>query len=285
MLIAQITDLHLGFDPGNEGERNRLRLDQALAALRGMRPAPDLLLVTGDLTERGDAASYARLRDALAGLPFPVHLAIGNHDDRAAFRSVFPVPTEDRFIHYAVDGHPLRLLVLDTVEEGRHGGAFCETRAAWLRARLDEASAQPTLIALHHPPVPTGLSWMTEHPEAAWAQRLRAAIEGRLNVAGLVCGHLHRAVATPWAGTMLAVCPSTAPQVALDFALIDPEAPDERAMIVAGPPAYALHHWDARALSTHFAVAEEQAVVARFTPRLQPLLRELADELNGAPVR
>jgi len=283
MLIAQITDVHLGFEPGNEDELNRRRLDTALAALRGCSPAPDLLLVTGDLTEGGARESYEQLREALHGLPFPVHLAIGNHDRRDAFGAVFPdVPTSGGFVHYAVEDHPLRLLILDTVEEGRHGGAFCEVRAAWLTARLDEAPERPTLIVLHHPPAPTGLSWMTEDADAPWIRRLRACIEGRANVAGLVCGHLHRPVVTAWAGTILAICPSTAPQVALDFAPIDPETPDNRPMIVAGPPAYALHHWDGRALVTHFAAADDAPVLARFTPKLQPLLRRLAHEKKQA---
>jgi hypothetical protein len=33
-------------------------------------------------------------------------------------------------------------VLLDTFEPGRHGGAFCEARQAWLTAALDEAPAQ-----------------------------------------------------------------------------------------------------------------------------------------------
>ena len=74
----------------------------------------------------------------------------------------------DGFIQYAIEGFPVRILVLDTLEVGRHGGGFCEVRAAWLRARLDEAPDRPTLIVLHHPPIATGISWMTENPDADW---------------------------------------------------------------------------------------------------------------------
>jgi hypothetical protein len=81
---------------------------------------------------------------------------------------------------------------------------------------------------------------MSENPDAEWVHRLRALIRGRSNILALVTGHLHRHVMTTWAGTRLAVCPSTAPQVALDLAVIDPDRPDGRPMIVADPPAYAL---------------------------------------------
>ena len=58
MLIAQITDIHLGFEPDSPGEFNRQRLDRVVAELVAMVPRPDMLLATGDLIDRGDRASY-----------------------------------------------------------------------------------------------------------------------------------------------------------------------------------------------------------------------------------
>jgi 3',5'-cyclic AMP phosphodiesterase CpdA len=280
MLIAQITDIHLGFDPGNPDELNRRRLDATLRTLREMIPPPDLLLATGDLADSGDDAdSYARLKEAMAGLPFPVFYALGNHDGRAAFRAAFPdAPTADGFHQYAIEDHELRILVLDTLEEGRHGGGFCETRAAWLRDRLAEAPGRPTLLVLHHPPIESGHSWMTENPEAEWLKRLEAIVAAQGDIVAVIAGHLHRPVATRWAGTTLAVCPSTAPQVALDFQPIDPEAPDDRPMIVADPPWFAIHVWNGATLVTHFDTAGEHDILARFGPGLQPLVRLLAAE-------
>jgi 3',5'-cyclic-AMP phosphodiesterase len=280
MLIAQITDIHLGFDPGNPDELNRRRLDEALRTLKALVPPPDLLLATGDLADTGDdSLSYARLKLAFADLPFPVFYALGNHDGRDAFRTAFPdSPMPDGFLQYAIEDHDLRILVLDTLDEGRHGGNFCETRAAWLRARLAEAPDRPTLIVLHHPPIESGLSWMTENPDAEWVKRLEAIVAAQRNIVAVIAGHLHRPVVTQWAGTTLAVCPSTAPQVALDFESIDPERPDGRAMIVADPPWFAIHHWDGRRLVSHFDTAGEHEILARYGPELQPLVRLLAEE-------
>jgi Icc protein len=280
MLIAQITDVHLGFDQGNPDEPNRRRLDRTLRALVEMEPRPDLLLITGDLAEEGDdLVSYMRLKQAIADLPFPVRLALGNHDSRAPFARIFPeAGSGGGFVQYAIEEGPLRILVLDTLEEGRHGGAFCELRAAWLRARLAEAPDRPTLIALHHPPVATGLSWMTENPDSPWIERLRAIVAAQGNVVAVIAGHLHRAIVTNWAGTVLAVCPSTAPQVALDFAPIDGRMADGRPMIVADPPGYALHYWDGQALMTHFDTAQDHEILAGYGPALQPLVQMLEEE-------
>jgi Icc protein len=284
MLVAQITDIHLGFDPESPDEFNRRRLDATLAALVAMSPRPNLLLVTGDIADQGDdSVSYARFREAIAEVPFPVYGAMGNHDSRAEYRDAFPdTPAPDGFIQYAIEDYSLRILVLDTLEVGRHGGGYCARRADWLRARLDEEPERPTLLALHHPPVATGLSWLDENPDASWMERLRSVVAGRGNVVGLIAGHLHRPIVTSWAGKVLIVCPSTAPQVALDLETIDPAQPDDRALIVADEPCFALHLWDGHNLVTHFDTAGEHEVLARYTTELQPLVRLLQAERNGA---
>jgi len=280
MLIAQITDLHLGFEPNNPAEFNRKRLDQTLRTLVAMKPRPDLLLITGDLADTGDdMISYRRLKSALGRFPIPVWPAMGNHDNRAAFARYFPhVPMADGFVQYTIEDFPVRILVLDTLEEGRHSGGFCEVRAAWLRARLAEAPDRPTIIVLHHPPVETGLSWMSENPDAAWVNRLRKIIGGQDNIVAMLAGHLHRPITMQWAGTTLSVCPSTAPQVALDLDEIDPERPDGRPMIVADSPGYAIHYWNGETLVSHYDTSEDHTVLASYEPALQPLVQMLLAE-------
>ena len=283
MLIAQITDIHLGFEPNNPSEFNRKRLDQTLRTLLAMKPRPDVLLVTGDMADTGDdQVSYRRLKSALANCPIPAWFCMGNHDSRPHFRKYFPhVPEVDGFIQYAIEDYPLRILVLDTLDDGRHSGGFCEVRGRWLSERLAEQPDRPTLLVLHHPPIETGLSWMTENPDAPWVERLRGIVSASSNIVAMISGHLHRVVVTQWSGTTLVICPSTAPQVALDLDTIDPDQPDGRPMIVADPPGYAIHHWNGNRLVSHFDTAEDHTVLARYEPALQPLVQMLAGERNG----
>ena len=280
VLIAQITDLHLGFDRGNPDEYNQQRLNQTVRTLAALSPRPDLLLVTGDIADDGDdRESYERFRAAIADLPFPVLPVMGNHDNRAVFREVFPDTADvEGYVQYTVEDLPVRVIVLDTLETGRHGGGFDEGRASWLKARLAEAPERPTLLVLHHPPIATGLSWMTENPEARWVRRLRAIVEASPNIIAMTCGHLHRPITTRWAGTNLIVCPSTAPLVALDMEKMDAEHPDDRPMIVADRPYFALHYWNGEGLITHFESVEDHEVLARFIPRRQGLIRMLNEE-------
>jgi 3',5'-cyclic-AMP phosphodiesterase len=279
LLIAQVTDVHLGFEPDNPSEFNRKRLDQVIKYFASMTPQPDMLLATGDLVDRGDADSYRRLQNALSQCPFPVWPCPGNHDQRDNFLDCFPhLPTADGFVQYEVETAELRFLMLDTLEEGRHGGSFCERRATWLKAQLAIKTDKPVAIIMHHPPVEVGIEWMNTHPDEPWVERFAAAIDGATNIVGIICGHLHRPISVGWRGNTVSICPSTAPQVSLDLAPIDPEKPDGRAMIIADPPAFALHRWNGRELVTHFDNADEHVMLARFDHKMQDLVRSLMNE-------
>ncbi|MGV1682070.1 phosphodiesterase [Sphingopyxis sp. NJF-3] len=279
MLIAQITDIHIGFDPDNPAEYNRKRLDEVLDVLMKGPNRPDLLLATGDITDRGDPASYRRLATAFSRCPFPVWPSVGNHDLRDNFRDHFPgFDDGNGFIQYSIDLPELRLVTIDTLEEGRHGGAFCDARAAWLDAELAKDAAKPTYIVMHHPPVECGIDWMNTHSDEPWVHRFTAVVRRHLQVRGLICGHLHRSVTVAWEGRTVAICSSTAPQVSLDLRPIDEDRPDDRPMIVAEDPAYALHHWNGRELVSFYDHAGGHTMLAKYDERLQPLVRELKAE-------
>jgi len=280
MLIAQITDIHIGFDKASAEEHNLLRLRGTIATLCASADRPDLLLLTGDLTEDGAAEDYARLVAELAPCPFPVWPLVGNHDRRDELRAAFPQvpPAPDGFVHYVLDEGPLRVIVLDTLEPGRHGGSFCAERAAWLSGRLAEAPARPTLVALHHPPFASGIPWMDTVPGEPWVARLAACLAGQDQVVGLVCGHVHRTILSRWAGLPTLVCPSTAPAVGLELAPIDPDCPDGRRLITDEPPGYALHRWTGGELVSHFGAIGPWLTLARYEEQLQPMIRAMLDE-------
>ncbi|PKP97365.1 MAG: phosphodiesterase [Alphaproteobacteria bacterium HGW-Alphaproteobacteria-13] len=282
MLIAQITDIHLGFDPGNPDETNRVRLDAVLDVLTRGPNRPDLLIATGDIADRGDRDSYLRLRELFARCPFPVWPSIGNHDRRADFLACFAgLEGGDGFVQYTVELPELRLVTIDTLEEGRHGGAFCARRAAWLDAVLAKAAVKPTYIVMHHPPFESGIDWMNTHPGEPWIETFAEVVRRHPQVRGLICGHLHRAVTAAWEGRTVAVCSSTAPQVSLDLRPIDAEQPDDRAMIVAEDPGYALHRWNGRELVSFHDRAGAPATLARYDARMQGLIRDLKAERPG----
>ena len=88
MLIAQISDLHF-LPPGilAFGKVDVAGcLERAIAHLNQLYPAPELVLITGDLTNDGDEPAYHLLAATLERLRLPYFPLIGNHDPREAPR-------------------------------------------------------------------------------------------------------------------------------------------------------------------------------------------------------
>ena len=280
-LVAQITDLHIGFDRGNLHELNVRRLNLVIDQLNGMDPKPSMLIVSGDLVENGeDLDAYRHMKTLVARWQGPTLWLVGNHDNRGSFRSTLPdVPVDENgFVQYETDHGGVRWLVVDTLDPGRHGGMVCTRRATWLKARRGERKSVPTIIVLHHPPVDTGIDWMSALSCEAWVKRLERVIKPAKQVVGLIAGHVHRPIATSFAGKPLAVCPSTAPWLALDLDDIDPRRPDGRALILGDAPAFALHYWNGERLLTHFDVAGPRHVMASYDDNLQPMIRDFIRE-------
>ena len=281
MLIAQITDLHIGFDRDNPHELNIRRLNMVIDHIGEMMPKPDLLIVSGDLVEHGDdQRAYRHMEALVKRWQGPLLWAVGNHDSRDGMREVLPeVPTDENgFIQYEVEQGGLRFIVVDTLDPGRHGGMVCEARAKWLKARLREKRELPTIIVMHHPPVDTGIAWMSALPCEEWVQRVEKVIRPAKQVVAILAGHVHRPIATGFAGKRLIVAASTAPQVALDLEDVDPLHPDGRALIIGDAPAFALHYWDGATLLSHFEIAGPRNVIASYNSNLQPMMKAFLEE-------
>lgn len=282
VLIAQMTDIHVGFAPDERPEElNLIRFRATLDRLLTGPNLPDMLVLSGDITDHGDAESFAKTAALLEACPFPVVPLVGNHDSRAGLLGAFPqvTPAEGGFLHYVVEAPlGLRIICLDTLEDGRHGGAFCEARARWLSDTLAAAPDAPTLIFMHHPPVVAGIDWMDPAPDEPWMLRLHEALAGQSQVLAIHCGHLHRQISTRFAGIPLGVTPSVAPLVAMDLTPIDKDAPDNRELITTEPPTYALHRWDGETLVSHYERVGDWQVLARFHAGLQPMIEGMFAE-------
>jgi len=228
-------------------------LQQAIAKIAGMERPPELVLLTGDLTDCGLIDEYRHLRELLAGLDVPVYMVPGNHDRRENLRNVFAddpaIPKGPGPIQYVVDSFDVRLIALDTVVEGEGYGALGPQRLQWLAERLAEAPARPTVIFMHHPPFCTGMSAM-DRIGCRDGDALGTLIQRHPQVQRVLCGHVHRPIQMPWCGTLGCVAPSTAHQLILE---LDTDQPERFCL---EPPGFLLHWWDARhGMATHTCVS------------------------------
>jgi 3',5'-cyclic AMP phosphodiesterase CpdA len=260
LTIAQISDLHITNDRDPVSKRrNALRLRQVLTSIHALQPRPAAIVISGDLVDRGEPEEYRELQTLLRDVEIPIYCGLGNHDRRAAFLAAFAGADartdENGFVQFAVDFGPLRLVVCDTLDEGREGGAFCELRAAWLAKTLADAPDQPTVVAIHHPPILSGIQWMDPEPDEPWIQRFAETIRPHSQVQSVVCGHVHRAFSGVLAGHAIHVAPASSIQLTLNLTPIDMRHPDGREILVEEPAGYMLLMAHRGAISTHVCVA------------------------------
>lgn len=210
--IAQISDTHIA-----GASSGRLRdLARAVAAINALDPPPAAVLHTGDVAHDGREPEYAAAVEVLARLRSPLFAIPGNRDRRGPFRAAFAnagnLDDAPLFIQYAADLGPLRLIALDTLDDESGLGAFCHARLRECERLLAKDMAKPTLVLLHHPPVP--IPSLPRQPlqfrDVGEAGRLRAMLEGCQSIVGVVAGHVHRSDAVPLGRAMLTTMPSIA---------------------------------------------------------------------------
>jgi Icc protein len=235
-VLAQLSDPHVEVGPGDSPSARAL--GAAVDALLALDPAPDGVLLSGDLTNLSDARSYERVRELLAPLPVPVHVLPGNHDDREALRAWF---TDDAVagasrdpFHYAVRCGVLRLVVCDTTVPGRDHGRLDAGALVWLERELGAEPDVPTIVAMHHPPLLTGIPPMDALGlPASDREALRAVLARFPAVRRVVGGHVHRAAYAMLGAVPVFACPSTYLQVRWSGG--------SALTLEPAPPAFALH--------------------------------------------
>jgi Icc protein len=221
--FLHLSDLHLA-PPGRliAGVDPMRQMRSVLARIRQLEVSPAFIVVSGDLTDDGSAASYEVVNAVLTELGggvIPVLLALGNHDDRATFRRFVlgeeHADDQDPYYHsQLIDG--LRVIVLDSSIPGDIGGALGAAQLAWLEAELQTPAPRGNLIVVHHPCRLAG----PVHHYPAFIVREAAAVEAIVarhqdRVVGVLAGHSHQANSAPFGGTLHATAPAVLCQ--LDF--------------------------------------------------------------------
>ncbi|MBY4594431.1 metallophosphoesterase [Ottowia caeni] len=267
MLIAHVTDPHLGLDttvlPGHPGPATALR--RALAHVRQIDPMPDVLLLTGDLTEAGKARDYEALKCMLQEeLPAPsaggpLVLAVpGNHDSPSVARQILselmPVAAdapEGRTCLHMKHGL-MHFIGLDTVVPGQSYGLLDDMQLDWLEAQLKACMAQPTVIFMHHPPIVSGIEAMDSCGLLRDRARLGRLVAAHGDVQLIAAGHLHRPLVGSLGGAPVMVAPSSSHQIDLNLL---PGAPLACRL---EPPVVGLYrHTPGEGIACHFSYVDQ----------------------------
>ena len=160
----------------------------------------DLVVIKGDIADRGRREQFEVAARTFSRFAMPHHAFLGNHDhyalhdgetvDGCALLGQPPAPR-------TLDVAGWRLVLVDTVEPGEHHGVFPAERRRWLADALAETRARaiPTLVLMHHQPVPpefrdrfpNTIAILSEH-----SLPLIDLIGQNPQVKGVLIGHTHQ---------------------------------------------------------------------------------------------
>jgi Icc protein len=215
--LVQLSDLHLR--PG-EDDGPAERLQHAVKRVASLEPQPRAVLLSGDIADTPSSAAYAQAHELLLPLGVPLYAIPGNHDDRDLLRARFGPESAPSGapVRFAVDCGPMRVIGLDSTCAGEDAGALGAEQLGWLERTLGQWPDRPTLLALHHPPVLTGVRVMDAVALAAEdSVELEALLGAHPQVLAITCGHVHTTMTTAFAGRPLLICPSTNSTLRLDL--------------------------------------------------------------------
>jgi Icc protein len=190
--IAQITDIHLTDDPQQlvMGVNTDLSYRAVLELVRDLRPAPDLLLLTGDLTQDGDTPAYARLQQSLESLGIPAYCLPGNHDTVAIMAGELRGCA--MLWGSCIQMGGWNFVPLNSAIAGQVHGYLDIESLAWLDRQLSQHSDLPTLIALHHPAILLGCDWI-DKSGLQDRDRFWQICDRHPQIKVIISGHAHQA--------------------------------------------------------------------------------------------
>ena len=239
--IAQISDLHI--KPPGSLAYGRVdtgkALERCVVALNEFQPAPDFVVISGDLADTPTVEEYQYLKRLLAPLKLPFAGIPGNHDSRELMRAAFPSASyafASGPLNQRIEAGELDLLLLDSSVHGKPHGELESSTLSWLDEALASSSNRPALVFLHHPPFKAGI-WHMDRQNLFNVSEFEAVIRRHPHVQLIATGHIHRAALTMFAGVPTTICP--APNHAVDLDLAELRAPSFK----VEPPAFHLHTW------------------------------------------
>jgi 3',5'-cyclic AMP phosphodiesterase CpdA len=243
-VVVQLSDPHIGATWADGDPVAGLAA--AVASVRRLRPAPDALIITGDLAHTRADSEYAHVLAAIDDIDAPTYPLPGNHDDRDGLRRHFGIPGEAGApVQYAVELGALRILMLDSTRPGADAGELDAARLAWLEEALSADPHTPTLLAMHHPPLLTHVPAMDAVALAAEDRvALADVVAPHPNVALIIAGHVHRAISGELAGRRVLSAPST--YIGFELDLLAEQIGD-----VPTPPGYVAHALRDGQLASH----------------------------------
>lgn len=231
--ILQLSDPHLLSHPEGRirGVPTFQTFCQVLQYVEDEEISFHWMVMTGDLAHDGKRQTYQLLRSVLEDQFPQCCLLPGNHESPALLCEVFPEVKMARrsFVSFSVKVAGWKLVGLDSHSPGTDVGRLGCEQLDWLRKELEAEPQIPTVLFLHHHPVPIKCSWL-DRIGLEDAESLAKVIFSAPQVRVICCGHVHQEFQGRLGNAAVLSAPSTAFQFVprTENPVLDPVLPGFR---------------------------------------------------------
>lgn len=200
-LFALVSDTHVAANPDetSRGIKMTDNFRRVSEEILGLNTQPALAIVNGDCAYlhglKKDYEQFAKLIDPLRTSGLPLHLGMGNHDDRGTFAEVLAAlrpehpPVTGRIIE-VIPAERANWFLLDTLRKTNDTpGELGAEQVEWLGKALDEHDRKPAIVIMHHNPALDAAAKLTGGLIDTLA--LLDVLRPRNHVKALVYGHTH----------------------------------------------------------------------------------------------
>ena len=153
---AFLSDTHVAGDRGETYRGFKPYENLQTVVPQVQTAAPQGVVVNGDVARLiGEVVDYQQVTSLLNPLAqnVPIHMTMGNHDDRKNFYQVFSTEqtlVEEKYVH-VIEAPPVRMILLDSLlYVNKVVGLLGKMQRSWLEMFLDSAKTIPTVIFVHH---------------------------------------------------------------------------------------------------------------------------------------
>jgi len=184
MIIVQLSDLHVGSQFLPEV------FETLVKEVNGIHP--DVIVITGDLTNEGLMKEYEKCKSLLTKFNAKKIISIsGNHDYRNTgyllFKKFFPFQTVNELDDDVV------LVTVGTARPDRNEGEVGYRQNLWLERTMKKYKDKIKIVAMHHHLIPIPDTGSDQLTVVDAGDVLRTVLDSQVDV--VLCGHKHR----PWA--------------------------------------------------------------------------------------
>ena len=196
MRFAHLSDLHLSQTPvaGVLANADAI-VEDIVRDVSRIREGLDFVVVSGDMTDDADPASFQRFETLFKTIGLPVFIVPGNHDGPAGYyryRDGSKNFAEWDITNRVVDLSGLRLIGIDTCIEGETTGRIDVKAMDLVPREINRQDAGPLVIVMHHPLISPGMRDFDAVAQLEGSDQMLESVRQSGVPQIILAGHVHR---------------------------------------------------------------------------------------------